>query len=186
MAQSNPYDIQASQNPEMSAQISRSNIFSAIAANLEHENIAQAMHHLYSYPLEVPGIVGQSTVAAFINIEQGTDFKCMQIFGSAFSYDAGHPTLFPVPGATDFAARGLSIKITDSRTGRELIGDFCPVESLLTPGYGINWQTPLDFKYLFPANTKIVVTIKNRDSSSRTHDLSLVLKGFKIATTSVG
>lgn len=174
----------AVQNPEMAQQISDNPVFDAIAKEVEHDRELTAMKYNYTYTLS-DSIVGQQTLPFFITIEQGTDFSCKWILGSAYSYDTVHDTDFPIPnslGATAWAGRGLSLQITDTRSGRNLTSGFVTLETLLTPGYGLNFQQPYPFRYHFYRNTKIRFDIRNRDNANRTHYFDIMLNGFKVIT----
>lgn len=184
----------ANSNPDMAEQISESAVFSAIAKELEHQRKVQAMKWNYTYVLN-DEIDGQVTEPFYITIEQGTDFMAQWLTASAFSYSAevGEETSFPVPnsaGGVEWAGRGLSVKITDMRSGRELTSGFVPFELLGTPGYGMNFQHPYPFRYLFYRNSKVRFDVRNRDNANRTaangcaHQFSIALNGYKIATPS--
>lgn len=173
-------------NVEMSRQISESAVFSAIATEAVHQRTVQAMKWNYTYVLN-DDIDGQITEAFFITIEQGTDFQCNWITASCFSYedDQGDPTNFPIPnslGAVNWAGRGLSARITDMRSGRELTSGYVPFELFGTPGYGLNFQHPYPYKYYFMRNSMVRFDVRNRDNTLRNHQFSIALNGYKIAT----
>ena len=137
---------------------------------------------------------GQTTLPFNITIEQGVDFRGFYLTGSAFSYHASIATSFPVPnsaGLTRWAGRGLSIRITDTKTGRDLTSGFVPFELLCTPGYGLNFQQPYPYRYFFLRNSKLKFDIRNRDNANRvyvsdsndgSHHFDIAINGFKAAT----
>lgn len=173
-------------NPVMAQQISENAVFASIANELQHQRIIQAQKWNYTYILN-DNIDGQVTSPFYITIEQGTDFLSHWITASAYSYedDQGDATSFPIPnslGVTNWAGRGLSVQITDMRSGRELTSGFVPFELLGTPGYGMNFQHPYPFKYLFQRNSKIRFDVRNRDNANRNHEFSISLNGFKVLT----
>ena len=171
-------------NVEMSKQISESAVFSAIANESAHQRTVQAMKWNYTYTLS-DDIDGQTTEAFFITVEQGTDFSCKWLTASMFSYDDSHASDFPIPnslGVVDWAGRGLAVKITDMRSGRELTSGYVPFELLGTPGYGLNFQHPYPFNYYFYRNSMVRFDIRNRDASTRKHSFGIALNGYKIAT----
>lgn len=179
---------QYSNNPEMSRQIAGSPVFSNILEQLKHERTVQQMRYPFVYCLS-DSIAGQATQPFTLTIEQGTDFKTLFITGQAYSYEdtagGGDATTFPIPnalGVADWAGRGLSAQITDSRSGRQLTSGFVPFELLFSPGYGMNFQNPLPFKYHFVKNSKVVFDIRNRDNADRTHYFDIALIGYKIET----
>jgi hypothetical protein len=181
-----PQPGQSVQNVELASAIDSSATFTALAQELAHEREMQAMRHLYYYVLS-GSLAGQQTQPFILSIEQGSDFKCMWITGSGFYYDStgAAPSLFPVPnsaGLTRWAGRGLSMQIVDSGKGRELASGFIPLECILTPGYGLNFQNPLPFKYLWERNSKVRIDVRNRDAATTTHQFEIVLMGYKVYT----
>lgn len=171
-------------NPEMAQQIEDSAVFSAIAAEVDHQRNVQAQKWWYVYTLNEE-IAGQQTLPFNIQIEQGTDFWCQWITASMFSYDAVNDTNFPIPNSlavTSWAGRGLSVAITDTRSARTLTSGYVPFELLGTPGYGLNFQNPYPLRYFFYRNTKIRFDIRNRDNKNRTHEFSIALAGYKVLT----
>ena len=173
-----------STNPEMEAAIRRNPTFSAITNEVAHEREVQARKWNYTYTLSA-SVVGQQTLPFNITIEQGTDFQALYLTGSVYSYDSQNATDFPVPnslGSTAWAGRGLSVDVTDTRSSRKLTSGFVPIELILTPGYGLNFQAPYPFRYFFYANTKIRFDIRNRDNADRTHTIEIALNGYKVVT----
>jgi len=178
-----PYG-QQSNAPELAQAISENPTFSALQNEALHEREVQAMRYSYIYPLSGE-VVGQQTTTFNITIEQGTDFLCKFMTGSAFSYDAVNASDFPIPnslGVTAWAGRGLSVQMFDSSSGRELTSGFVPFELVFSPGYGLNVQTPLRWCYYFYRNTKVRFDVRNRDNADRTHYFEIALHGYKIVT----
>lgn len=170
-------------NEEMKRTIEENPVFSAIENEIDHERKKQARRWNYTYSTS-GDIAGGVTQQFTIQIEQGTDFKSIYLTGSVFSYDSENATDFPIPnslGATAWAGRGLSMSITDAGAGRELTSGYVPIELLLTPGYGNNFQQPYPFRYYWRQNSQIRFDIRNRDSADRTHSFALALNGYKIA-----
>jgi len=171
-------------NPEMAAQISESPVFSAVANEVTHLRNLQAQKWNYTYTV-TGDIAGQATLPFVLTIEQGTDFICHWLTASAFSYDAQNATTFPIPNSnasTAWAGRGLSVAITETRSGREMTSGYVPFELLGTPGYGLNFQHPYPFKNFFWRNSKLRFDVRNRDASTRTHSFAIALNGYKVAT----
>lgn len=174
----------ATSNPELASAISQNPVFAAVAHELEQKREQQAVKWFYVYSVS-GSVVGQATNPFNIIIEQGTDFMCHFMTASAFSYDAGNATSFPYPnsaGNTAWAARGLSVQLTDTRSGREHTSGFVPLELLGTPGYGLNFQNPFPFRNLFYRNSKLRLDVRNRDNSNRTHYFEFALIGYKVLT----
>lgn len=172
--------------PELAASISANPTFSALEQEVAHERTVQAMKWHYIYVL-TDEIVGQGSKPFTITIEQGTDFKCTHMSMSMFSYDDSNDTDFPMPngGATPnafWAGRGLTLKITDTRSGRDLTSGDMPAELIATPGYGISFVKLVPFPYFFLRNSKIRFDIRNLDNANRTHKFNIALHGFKYLT----
>lgn len=179
-----PYPGEPTRNPELAQEISQNQAFRNIANEVQFERERQAISWQYAYSLS-GNITGQQTQIFNITIEQGTDFQSKWLTASFFSYHAENATDFPIPnslGVTAWAGRGLSIKITDTTSGRELTSGFIAAELLGTPGYGLNFQNPYPWRYFFYRNTKIRFDIRNRDNSNRVHYFEFALTGYKILT----
>ena len=172
------------QNPVMARQIAENPTFSSIQQASDQSRTSQAMRHNYTYSLS-DTIAGQVTAPFNMVIEQGSDFECHWMTISAFSFDSVTASTFPAPnaaGLTHWAARGLSMKITDTRSGRELTSGFVPIELLASPGYGLALVTPFTYRYFFYRNSKIRFDIRNRDNANRIHNFEIALNGFKVFT----
>jgi hypothetical protein len=185
-----PYQDQ----PELAASIAADPVFSAIGEEVAHERKVQAMKWWYTYTLN-DQINGQIAKPYILTIEQGTDFKCCYLTASAFSYDASIASSFPIPnsgGLTRWAGRGLTIRITDTRSGRNLTSGDVPFELFATPGYGLSFVKPFPFHYFFLRNSKIRFDIRNLDNALRiddpngtydaSHHFSIALHGYKYLT----
>jgi hypothetical protein len=178
--------------PELAARIAADPTFAAIAEEVKHERKVQAMKWWYTYVLN-DTLDGQINKPYSITIEQGTDFKCCYLTASAFSYDATNPSSFPIPnsgGLNHWAGRGLTIRITDTRTGRDLTSGDVPFELFATPGYGLMFTKPFPFHYFFMRNSKVRFDIKNLDNAARKtangsyscQSFSIALHGYKYLT----
>lgn len=175
--------------PELAATIASDPTFAAIEQEVLHERKVQAMKSWYTYPLlnsiAGSGLAGQATTAFTITIEQGTDFKCCYMTASAFSYNANTASLFPIPnsaGSTAWSERGLTMRITDTRAGRDLTAGDVPFELFATPGYGLSFIKPFPFHYFFERNSKIRFDIRNNDAVGRTAYFNIALHGYKYLT----
>jgi hypothetical protein len=177
-----PHPGRYTDNVDLAEEISENPTFAALGNQLLHDREMQAMRWQYVY--QVSGtVVGQQTAVNTLTTEAGTSFMCRWITMSAFSYDSGNDSSFPVPnsaGSAAWAGRGLSVQITDSKSGRELTSGFVAMELIGTPGYGMNFQHPFPFRYLFYPNSKLRFDIRNRDAATRTHYYDIALTGFKI------
>lgn len=179
--------------PELARSIAQDPVFSALEDEVKHERRVQAMKWWYTYTLN-DSILGQTSKPFTITIEQGTDFKCIGLTASVFSYDgtaeedgsASKPSSFPIPnggGNRFWGGRGLTMRITDTRSGRELTSGDCPFELFATPGYGLSFVSPFPFKYFFMRNSKVRFDIRNNDASNRAAtQFSIALHGYKYLT----
>jgi len=181
-----PYQDQ----PELAATIAADPTFAALAEEVRHERKVQAMKWWYTYVLS-DTLDGQESKPFTLTIEQGTDFKCCYMTASAFSYDAQNASSFPIPnsgGLTAWAGRGLTIRITDTRAGRDLTSGDVPFELFATPGYGLSFVKPFPLHYFFLRNSKIRFDIRNLDNANRSdandsaHAFSIALHGYKYLT----
>jgi hypothetical protein len=176
--------------PELAATIAADPTFAALEQEVLHERRTQAMKWWYTYVLS-DSIDGQVSKPFLLSIEQGTDFKCCYLTASAFSYDATNVTSFPIPNSANsarWAGRGLTLRITDTRAGRDLTSGDVPFELFATPGYGLSFVKPFPFHYFFLRNSKIRFDIRNLDNADRkdandsAHAFSIALHGYKYLT----
>ena len=175
-----PYQNQ----PELAARIAADSTFAALEQEVLHERKCQAMKWWYSYVLS-DEIAGQASLPFTMTIEQGTDFKCCYLTASVFSYDAEKPSSFPIPNSGNvlaWAGRGLTVRITDTRAGRDLTSGDLPMELIATPGYGLSFIKPFPFHYFFLRNSKIRFDVRNLDNADRKHSFSIVMHGYKYLT----
>lgn len=185
-----PYQDQ----PELAARIDADPVFSSLESEVEYERKTQAMRWWYTYVVS-DYCDGQASKPVILTIEQGTDFKCMYMTASAFSYSSAQATSFPIPNSaanTRWAGRGLVVKVTDTRAGRDLTSGEVPFELLSTPGYGLSFHSPFPFRYWFTRNSKIRFDVRNLDNANRikdpsltydySHNFSIALHGYKYLT----
>jgi hypothetical protein len=156
---------------------------------LEIENFrrVQISKYAFMYGINVP-VANNTTLPALLTIEEDADFLVHSITGSAYgptdvngARQSSTATIFPLAGtAAGFADRGLMTKITDTGSGRVLTNGWVPLETILTPGYGLSLDTPYPFKYLIRRNSKIQFDLRNRDTTAAVfHFCSIVLNGTK-------
>lgn len=113
-------------------------------------------------------------------------FFCLYITGSMTTqYNSG-------AGAADTGIDYLRGQLRDGSNNRPLFSDFIPLHLLLSPGRrkslaasGSDSQTlfyPLSFEYLFPANSDILITVKN--DSNVDNSYSIALHGVRVLASS--
>lgn len=148
----------------------------------------QLSEYAFIYVLNVP-VANNTTLPAMLTIEEDADFLVHSITGSAYgpcdvngARQATIATVFPLAGTTvGYADRGLMAKVTDTGAGRVLTSGFIPLETILSPGYGLAMDTPYPFKYLIKRNSKMQFDFRNRDTQvgGYYHFTSICLHGTK-------
>jgi len=170
-----------------------------VAIELETAKKIQRVKYWYTYTI-TDTIPNGGTRPLFLTVEQDADFHMYEVTTSAhgpvnedgtpISPDTDKVTDFPFPGlpatgATAAAARGLTVRITDTGAGRELTSGEIPVELIGTPGYGQQLYIPFKLKYLALRNTKLRFDVRNRDlavgasAQDEFHEVSFGLHGYK-------
>jgi hypothetical protein len=154
----------------------------------------------FVYSLNVAVRNGE-TFPAILPIEEDAEFLAISMTGSAYGpciNELGVKALnaetdFPLAGTASpsganlpaIADRGLSIRITDQGAGRVLTNGFIPVETILTPGYGVSRTVPQPLRYYLLRNSQLQFDIRNRDTATGPegaplyHLLSISIYGFK-------
>jgi len=168
----------------------------SVAQDAAYFRRVQQNEYGFFYALNVP-VANNNTLPAFLQIEEDADFLIERITGSAYGpctepgariLDAS--TIFPLAGTAvpsgatlaAYADRGLALKMTDTGSGRELTNGFVPVETFLSPGYGVSMHVPFPFKNYILRSSKIRFDIRNRDTTlEQFHFLSIVFHGRKFA-----
>lgn len=161
--------------------------FKQVAYEQVHSRNIQRFKFNYSY--HVHAIVAASaSLPTILTIEQDADFLLEKFTGSVYGPcdDNGIPTAtatdFPMPGiaaGAGHAGRGLTVRITDQGSGRDMTNGYVPVETLLTPGYGYQFHLPYPAKYFMNRSSKIRFDFRNRDTQAQ-HAVDITLNGFKL------
>jgi len=167
--------------------MSKTAVFKSIQQEQMHKRLNQKYKYNYTYQVEAL-VANAQTQPTFLTITQDADFMIEKITGSVFGpvNDQGVPQIagatdFPMPGTTTgFAGRGLSMKITDTGAARDLTNGFIPVETMLTPGYGIELYLPYTIRYFARRNSRLRFDFRNQDTAaSLFHSITIALNGFK-------
>lgn len=153
-----------------------------------HFRRVQLNKYGFLYALNVP-VANDSTLPAILTIEEDCDFLIEKVTGSAYGptdvngiRQLAANTDFDLAGTTaGYADRGLTVRVTDAGAGRVLTSGYVPVETILTPGYGVSMFTPFNFKYWTRRNSKLQLDFRNRDTTAGGyyHFVSIVLHGYK-------
>lgn len=164
------------------------------ATQIEIQNFRRIQLTKWSfiYALNVP-VQNNSTLPALLTIEEDADFMCERITGSCYGPTdvngarvVASNTIFPLAGTTvGFADRGVMTKILDTGAGRVLTNGFVPLETILSPGYGLSLYQPYPFRYLIKRNSKLQFDLRNRDTTvdaaAGYHFVSICLHGTKFS-----
>lgn len=162
-------------------------IFKSVAHEQLHNRQVQKFKFNFTYHVTA-NVAPSTTTPVILTIDQDADFLIEKITGSAYGpvdadgvVQAAGATDFRMPGTTTgFAGRGMTVKITDTGSGRDLTSGFVPVELLLSPGYGRQFYTPYPIKYFALRNSKLRFDFRNRDSqASARQQIDIALNGFK-------
>lgn len=166
------------------------------AVALEAANFRRIQQNKFNffYALNI-AVANNNTIPAFLTIEEDSDFLIKHITGSCYGptdvngvRQTNASTIFPLAGTAvpsgaglgAYADRGLSLRMTDTGSGRELTSGFIPVETFLSPGYGVELNCPFPMSYFTNRNSKIRFDIRNRDTTANLyHFISIVFHGFK-------
>lgn len=153
---------------------------------------AQIVRYQFSFPVNVV-VPNNKQRQGSITIDQDADFLAQEITGKLLGPVDVDGVQLPEEG-TDFPAigtllgwaqSGLQMSIKDGGSGYELTDGAINCETILTPGYGIQFHIPLKWEYYMRRNTKLVFTFVNRDeatpgeASALFHFCALTLHGKK-------
>jgi len=161
-------------------------VFKQVAHEQVHNRNVQKYKFNYSYAIEA-NVAASTTTPFTLAIEQDADFLIEKMTGSCLGpVDAnGIPqvanTDFPQPGiaaGAGHAGRGLTVSIVDTGAGRDLTSGYLALETILSPGYGVEMHLPYPIKYFARRNSKIKWDFRNRDTQGR-HLVDVTLNGFK-------
>lgn len=166
--------------------------FSLIQKEQQFLRDAQIVRYQFSYPVNVV-VPNNKQRQGNITVDQDADFLVDTITGKCLGPTdvdgaqlPAEPTDYPAQGTlVGWAQSGLQVSIKDGGSGYELTEGFVNCETILTPGYGIEFNVPLKWSYYIRRNTKLVFTFTNRDEATPVtapglfHFVSLALHGKK-------
>jgi len=169
----------------------------AVNQEAAHFRAIQLSKFQFAYVLNI-SVANNTTIPAYLTIQQDADFKIERITGSCYGptdengvRSTNASTIFPLAGTAvpsgaglgAYADRGLLTRITDTGAGRELTSGFIPLETILTPGYGLSKSADFPFTYYTLRNSSFRFDIRNRDTTADLfHFCSIVLSGYKYVT----
>lgn len=127
-------------------------------------------------PNLTPSIAGGTGRASTSIITQADDFLVKKIWGFAFGpcnaqgqvnlASSGNATDFPNPINPFLAVHGVSVKITDTKTGRTWSNNPIPIELMTPKGYANQSNSPYEWDWLLPGNSQVQLEWFNADTRS--------------------
>lgn len=161
--------------------------FASVAHEQLHNRNIQKYKFNYTYHITA-NIAESQTTPVILQIDQDADFMIEKITGSAYGpvsstgiVQSAGATDFRMPGTTTgFAGRGITVRITDTGSGRDLTSGYVPIELFLSPGYGRQFYTPYPIKYFALRNSRLKFDFRNRDTqTSARQQIDIALNGYK-------
>jgi hypothetical protein len=128
-------------------------------------------------PNNTPGVAGGSGRFASTIITQADDIIIKRILGFSFGpcnsngqvnlAASGNATDFPNPINPFLAVHGVSLKITDTKTGRAWSNNPIPIECMTPKGYSNQTNAPYDWEWLIPGNSTLQLEWFNADTRAQ-------------------
>ncbi len=136
-------------------------------------------------PNNSPSVAGGSGRASSSIQIQADDFAVKKIYGFAYGpVNALGLTILSAAGAaaTDFpnpinpvlAVRGISVKASDNKTGRNWMNNPIPVELITPKGYANQTNGQFEFEWLLPGNSTVQLEWTNQDTKVNPADGTLM------------
>lgn len=169
--------------------------FANVVKEQQHLRNAQIVRYNYTYPINVT-VPNNGNRLATIIVDQDADFFAKQLTGKVIGPTdsngarlVNQPTNFPMPGTLmGWADSGVQVKIFDGGSGYDLTDGFVNVETIFTPGYGVQFHIPFAWPYYIRRNSKLNWEFANRDASvgiapiagaTLYHFVGVALNGYK-------
>lgn len=125
-------------------------------------------------PNNIPSVNGASGRLSSVIQTQADDFLVKRIWGFARGpvnaqgqvnlASSGTATDYPNPINTNLAVSGISVKITDTKSGRVWMQNPVPIELITPKGYANQSNAPYDFEWLLPGNSTLQFEWFNSDT----------------------
>ncbi len=125
-------------------------------------------------PNNSPGVAGGTGRFVSSITTQADDFLVRKIWGFAYGpvnseglvnlAASGNATDFPNPINPFLAVHGLSVKISDNKTGRNWMNNPIPLELITPKGYANQSNAPFEFDWLLPGNSQVQLEWYNSDT----------------------
>lgn len=149
------------------------NTYSLIEKEQQFLRDAQIVRHTFIYPVNVV-VPNNKQRQGNITVDAETDFLAQEITGKLLGPTdvdgvplPAEPTDFPAVGTLlGWAQSGLQVEIKAGNSGEVLTDGPVNCETIITPGYGIQFMAPLKWEYYIRRNTKLVFTFFNRDEAA--------------------
>lgn len=166
--------------------------FSLIEKEQQFLRDSQIVRYQFSFPVNVV-VPNNNQRQGSITIDQDAEFLAQEITGKLLAPTdvdgvqlPTEPTDYPMPGTlVGWAQSGVQVSIKDGGSGYELTQGDVNAETILTPGYGVQFHIAFKWEYYIRRNAKLVFTFTNRDNATPIeaptlyHFVALVLHGKK-------
>lgn len=127
-------------------------------------------------PNNIQNVSGATGRFASTIVTQADDFMVREIKGFAFGpcnalgqvnlASSGSATDFPNPINPFLAVHGVSVKITDTKTGRAWFNNPIPMECVTPKGYANQTNTKFEWNWLIPGNSTLQFEWYNADTKA--------------------
>jgi hypothetical protein len=128
-------------------------------------------------PNNTPSVSGGTGRFTSSITTQADDFLVRRIWGFAYGpvnaqgltnlASSGIATDFPNPINTNLAVHGVSVKITDTKTGRVWMNNPIPIELITPKGYANQSNAAFEFNWLLPGNSIVQLEWYNADTRAQ-------------------
>lgn len=136
-------------------------------------------------PNNSPSVSGGTGALTSTIQTQADDFLVKKIWGFAYgpvdvngltilSTAGSTATKFPNPINTVLAVRGVSVKITDTKSNRTWMNNPIPIELITPKGYANQSNAAFEFEWLLPGNSIVQFAWANMDTPTNPADGSLM------------
>lgn len=129
----------------------------------EQANKVEAQARKYRQSIPFIGVLTASgtpgaQILSKIRMSSEGDFLVTHVTCKIVAFD---PTSGTVVDPATFGGTGLSLKISESGWGRELLRDYTALETLATPGYGEIIYQPFPFEQVLLSESDVTFDVRN-------------------------
>jgi hypothetical protein len=166
--------------------------YASMQREQQHIRDQQIVRYNYTFPLNI-AVPYDGDRLGKITVDEDADFYAIQMTGKVIGPAdqdgkrlVNEATDFPQAGTIlGFADSGLQVRIFDAGSGYDLSDGLINVETILTPGYGLQFHIPFSWKYYVRRNSTINYEFTCRDQATPLSEdvlyqyVSLSLNGYK-------